>query len=91
MLKFSDFSDFNKLKKLDFLKKIEVKNSYIVLGSIEIAKFSNLLKSLASELLGRSKNFRIKGCRGFSCFQFECFFRQIGRSELKKHQSNYEN
>ena len=46
MLKFSDrpsssdASDFNKLEKLDFFAKIEIENSRIVLGRIEIANIS---------------------------------------------------
>ena len=51
MLKFSDWpsssdaSDFNKLEKLDFLAKIEVENSHIVLGRIEIANISPVMTS----------------------------------------------
>ena len=69
----SDASDFNKLEKLDFLAKIEVGNSHIVLGRIEIASISPafiLYAMLASELLDRSENIRIESCSGFSCLQF---------------------
>ena len=47
------------------------------------SNFFNLIKSLASEILGRSKNFRIESCRGFSCHKFECLFRQIGQLEFE--------
>ena len=47
------------------------------------SNFSNLLKSLASELLGRSENLRIESCREFTCLQFECSFRQISQLKLE--------
>ena len=80
ILKFSnrpsilDASNFN---KLDFLAKIEIENSHIALGRIEIGKIANLLKSLASEI------FKIESCRRFSCLQFECLFIKIGQLELE--------
>ena len=40
------------------------------------------LKSLAFELQGQIEKFRIESCRGFTCLQFECLFKQIGQLEL---------
>ena len=47
----SNASEFNKMETFDFLSKIEVENSHIVLEKIEIAKISNL-----SACLGKSVN-----------------------------------
>ena len=71
----SDASNFNKLEifAISILPRTICEFSTSICA--KISNFSNLLKSLASELLGRSENFRIKSCRRFGCLQFERLFR----------------